>query len=208
MPVALSAALALCLAGAAAGAADVDGVLRESLKQRYPDVVRWNIKPFAASVPAEADVPGIVRLGSRSAVRVGRHVYWYAVEGFQRVLRTARAIAAGESFEAHATLESEMDVLAAACEPITTAALLQGARATRALHANEIVCANAVEARPPVARGDEVTVRYVGTRLQLTTRGIAQSDGAVGDALSVRKPGTKTVFRAVVSGAGEVTIRE
>jgi hypothetical protein len=67
---------------------------------------------------------------------------------------------------------------------------------------------SAIEPRPLVARGEEITVRYVSPNVVLTINGVAQNDGAAGDSLLVLNPRSHNLFRAVVSGAREVTIHE
>jgi len=59
-----------------------------------------------------------------------------------------------------------------------------------------------------VTRGEEIVVRYVGPNVSLTTNGVAQHDAGVGDSLLVLNPHSHDLFRAVVSGAREVTIHE
>src|SRR6185503_21045809 len=96
------AALAILTATLAAPA-DVEAVLLEKLRMRYPDVTRWEVKPFdrvnTATAPSDGDKLEIVALGSRTAVRVGRRVQWYAVAGFREVVSAARRAAAGESLD-------------------------------------------------------------------------------------------------------------
>jgi flagella basal body P-ring formation protein FlgA len=103
---------------------------------------------------------------------------------------------------------AEGNILAANCDPLVDPAQLSGKRAKKTLRANEIVCAAAVEPRPLVARGEEIVVRYVGSKVSLTTNGVAQNDGMAGQSLLVLNPHSHDLFRAVVSGAREVTIHE
>lgn len=193
-----------------ASSVDVEAVLLDSLRARYPEVARWDVKPFdrANDAMTTSDNVEIVSLGSRSAVRVGRRVRWYAVAGFRDVVSAARRAAAGESLDAAAGQMEERDVLAVRCEPLTRVNALTGMRAKRPLRVDEIICADAVEPRPTVARGEAVVVKYVGPHVTLVTKGIAQADGAIGDTLRVRAARNSEEFAAQVSGAGEVTIHE
>ncbi len=59
-----------------------------------------------------------------------------------------------------------------------------------------------------VARGETVTVRYVGQRIHLVTKGVAQADANLGDELAVRSLASSDSFHALVSGVGEVTLHE
>ncbi|HEY4211198.1 MAG TPA: flagellar basal body P-ring formation chaperone FlgA [Steroidobacteraceae bacterium] len=189
-------------------------ILLANLRRHYPDVARWDIEPLTSSVQEPAGVhteagPGrVVHLGPRSAVRVGRHVLWFAVAGFQNVVIATRWLRAGAAVDASSGITSERDVIAAGCDPVTELASLRGARATRALSVNSVICRNSIEPRPTVARGDEVTVLYIGHFVSLSTRGVAQQDGSLGDVLNVRTTRHDGVFPAVVSGEGEVTVHE
>jgi len=193
---------------APSSAADIEAVLLAGLRERYPSVERWEIRAFNADGPIASGSASVAHLGARSAVRVGGHVYWYAVSGFQIAINAARPIQAGESLDARAGRPSEVDVMAAACEPLTDVSHLEGARARRAIRPDQVICDESVEPRPPVARGDSVTVHYVGARISLTTRGVAETDGALGEPVKVKKIDTSDVYRAVVSGVQEVTIHE
>jgi len=201
---------ALCVASAAAFAqeAAVDQLLLTALRERYPLVARWDIKPFASPMTEEGTDASVLRLGPRSAVRVGTRTKWYAVAGFQSVVVVVRTVAAGQALEDRDGELEEKNVLAVACEPLISADALRNARAKRNKRAGEIICVSDIEALPFVARGDEVTVRYVGERVVLVTKGVAQADGALGDALLVRNPHSNDSFRAIVSGNKEVTLHE
>jgi flagella basal body P-ring formation protein FlgA len=190
-------------------AASVDALVMETLRAAYPAVTRWEIRPFGEP-PADgvASAAKVVRLGSRTAVRVNHKTYWYAVAGFRTVVSATAWTSAGEALDAQSGALQERDVVAPACDPLTDVSTLRGMRAKRALHPNDVICAQHVEPRPAVARGEVVTVRYVGTRVSLTTKAIAQSDGAVGDRLLLRVARGADSFPALVSGAGEVTIHE
>jgi flagella basal body P-ring formation protein FlgA len=182
--------------------------LRRSLEQRYPQVVRWSIQPFADKSPAGEGPATVAQIGPRSAVRVRGRLYWYRVEGYQAVVTATHRILPREALDARAGRLSEADVLSAGCDPLTDPLRLNGARAVKLLQVDEVVCRQSIEPRPPVASGDEVTVRYVSAHVMLTTHGVAQRDGALGDELPVRGVPHGQVFAAVVSGPKEVTIHD
>ena len=186
-----------------------EATLQAQLSAGYPNVIRWEIKPFGHQTPA-ADVtePQVLLLGSRSAVRVGSHVYWYAVVGLQRVATAAAPISAGEILDSRLVLVTEADVIAAGCAGATSLEDVDGMRAKRPMHQHQVICQSALEPKPLVARGENVTIHYIGAGLSLTARGIAQGDGRMGETLLVRNPSSQGVFRAVVSAAHEVTIHE
>jgi flagella basal body P-ring formation protein FlgA len=208
--------LFLVIAGCAAaysipGTQAVEALLRGALQTRYPDVVRWQIKPLSGTSDSPADVsmpPRIVQLGARSAVRVGSQSHWYSVAGFQPVLVATRRISAKEALALHDGKILEKNVLAAGCVPLADTASLEGARAKRSFVADQIICQEFIELRPAVSRGEQVTVHYVGERVALIAKGVAQADGAVGDSILVRNAGSPNPFRVRVSGPHEVTIHE
>ena len=139
---------------------------------------------------------------------MGNRVLWFAVAGYQKVVSARHWLPAGAPVDERAGRMEEMNVLAASCDPLTDISGLKGSRTTRVLQANAIVCRDAIEPKPPVARGEEVTVRYIGRFVSLTTRGVAQQDGSLGDVLEVRNSRDEREFSAVVSGADEVTVHE
>jgi flagella basal body P-ring formation protein FlgA len=228
--------VATALAAVAAAAAPGEAVLREQLAQRYPKVTRWEVRPLAnahsivahgaaaahgttssdgATVAHGAtasdgatDPAAVVLLGSRSAVRVRNRVFWYDVAGFEDAVSVIHGVSRGDPLEPTDATLSERDVVAAHCDAVRAVDALHGMRASRTLGTNQIVCADSIEKRPPVTRGEEVTVRYLGPKVTLTTKGIAENDAALGAALLVRNPETHDSFRAVASGVGEVTINE
>jgi flagella basal body P-ring formation protein FlgA len=206
------AVLGIALAGtaAAASAAGAEELLLARLHERYPLITRWEIKPFTVRV-AEAPSDGeasIVTLGPRSAVRIGTRLRWFAIAGFRSVATTKHAIAAGEKLGVEAAALEERNVLGARCEPIVDTGVLEGQRTIKPLRAGELICANMIEPQPSVVRGEMVSVRYLGDRVVLVTKAIAQVDGWPGEEVLVRNPQSRGAFRALVSGVGEVTIHE
>jgi len=189
-------------------ATECETALRARLAERYPQVSRWEIKAFTAAMPADSSEVKVVLIGPRSAVQIGRRVYWFSVAGFGQVVSATRGAAPGQALAPRDGQLSESNILAANCDPVLDPADLSGKRAKKTLRANEIVCAASLEPRPLVARGDEIIVRYVGANVSLTIDGVAQNDGRAGDSLLVLNPHSHDLFRAVVSGAREVTIHE
>jgi flagella basal body P-ring formation protein FlgA len=170
--------------------AAAEAALRARLTERYPTVTRWDIKAFTKQMPQTTDEVKVVQLGSRSAVQIGRRVYWYSVAGFGPAVSATHTVAPGQAINAGDVQLAEANILAANCDPVSDPAQLGAKRAKKTLRADEIVCAKSVEPLPLVARGD------------------AQHDAGVGDTLLVLNPHSHDLFRAVVSGAREVTIHE
>jgi flagella basal body P-ring formation protein FlgA len=199
-------AAAAVAAGTAAGP-EIESLLLAKLRERYPAVARWEVHPFGRMEAAGAQPVSVTRLGARSAVRVGARVYWYAVAGYQIGLSATRTIRAGESLDPSAVQSKELNAMAAACTPLTDAARLAGVRAKHTMRADQVICEESIEPRPPVARGDDVTVRYIGASISLVTKGVAETDGALGESVHVKKADSTDRYLAVVSGIREVTIK-
>jgi flagella basal body P-ring formation protein FlgA len=200
-----------------------ESVLRDELRVHYPGVQEWDThlliqdRELQKFSQAQFLAAKISRIGARSSVRVqllqpsGYRTevsLWYAVSGSARVLVMARVIAPAEPLiAADARIASE-DELKLGCVPVRSTAQLAGMRSKVRLHEGQAVCVNEIEPRPAVARGDRVRVSYVGSRIQLTTTGIAQRDGAIGTRMSIRSSQSTETFIATVSGNAEVAIRE
>ncbi len=225
-----TAALCLCATTLLAAPTDIHelatAALLKALQAKYANVVRWDVQPlgrfererFATHAQTQRETQvSVVHVGPRSAVRLrsrnargalDQTTLWYAVQGVRPVLLAERSLAAGVALDPADVSATEHDVLAANCEPVDQAAALATLRTKVAVRAGGVLCERAVEPRPPVAKGETVTVRYLGRTVALTTSGVAQADGALGRAVTIRNPSSREAFRAVVSGAGEVTVHE
>jgi flagella basal body P-ring formation protein FlgA len=213
--------------------APAEQALRVKLEQAYPTVTRWEIGLLPASQEPAADAgtlnargqnaagdhPSIVvtRVGERSAVWVGSpmtaerrrgSLLWFNVAGYGPALVAAHAIAAADSLDPHDATAAERDVVAADCPLIADRGALAGMRAKRLLRAGDIICSTLLEPVPPVSRGKEVTLLYVGRSFTLTARGIAQGDGLLGKPVTVRNSSSGDVLTATVSGQAEVSVHE
>jgi flagella basal body P-ring formation protein FlgA len=221
--------LGACLGAAECRADDrglvvpAEQVLRQKLEHAYPTVTRWDIEPLPASTApqsaATVNHPSITvtRLGERSAVWVGSEtlgdhrqgtLLWFSVAGYAPAVTAARPLSAGTSVDSRDGELLERNVVTGDCQPIEDAGALAGMRVRRSVHAGEIICTNLLEAVPPVARGEEVTLRYTGRSFTLTARAVAQADGLLGKRVTVRNVGSGDVLIATVTGKGEVSVNE
>jgi flagella basal body P-ring formation protein FlgA len=226
----LTAAL-VCLAAPALRAA-TDGVaptaaalaeqaLRTKLHESYPDVTQWDIDalPLTSAVtlasPQDELAATVIRLGVRSAVWVAPRVesgrkhgvmLWYSVAGYGPAIVASHRLAQGSALDARDGTHASSDLLAAGCAAVASPAGLDGMRARVTIGEGEVICSRAIEERPPVARGDEVTVRYLAGPVTLTARAVAQADGLLGRPVLVRSTGSGDFFKATVSGKAEVRV--
>lgn len=221
----------ILLAACAAGSTRADGlqervllpVLMNALTARYPAVTSWQVQPLERRAEARArEETGaaqvdVVRIGPRSAVRVRtpagdgtlvQRTMWYSVAGMQSVLTANRSLSAGSALDSGRVAYAERDVVSADCAPLTDATGIENLRTRVAVRTGEVLCAGAVEPRPPVSRGEKITVIYRGPVVALTASGVAQSDGELGHLIFVRNPASRESFQAVVSGPQEVTIHD
>jgi flagella basal body P-ring formation protein FlgA len=191
-------------------------VLRIQLAAKFPQVTRWQIAKLQTSASLaqsersrEGSTPvQIGALGPRVVVTAAGARQWFSVAGFARALAARQSVARGAELSPALGVLEERDIVGAGCAVLTDAQVLRGMRARRGISAGQLLCADVLEARPAVCRGDRVLVRYAGTHVSITTTAIAQSDGAAGAAVLVRNPATSINYRAEVTGLREVTIHE
>ena len=196
--------------------------LRQALASTYPQVEEWTIEPLVgkrhrAGMQETDDArASVVHVGKRSAVRlmwdaerrVESTTVWFAVNGVQSLPTALQDIRTGAALSPEMVGHSSHDVFAAACTALSSPAVLTGMRAKRRLHAGDAVCAEAIEPRPPVARGESVVVRSTAGAVTITAKAVAQQDGALGQVLRVKNPASGEVYLAAVSGAGEVVVHD
>jgi flagella basal body P-ring formation protein FlgA len=198
-------------------------VLLTELQSKYPETKHWSVTPLVRQAHEEsifgkaAWETKVVRIGARSAVQVSwaaentaRQVrtVWFDVVGPQSVVVATHAIAPNASLSVADAMIEERDVMGLSCSPLRDVTDLVQMRSRRALRTGAAICLEAIEPRPAVARGEDVTVRYSSGRVSITTKGVAQNDGQVGQKLRVVNPMTKDSFVAVVSAAREVLVHE
>ncbi len=200
-----------------------EAALRARLGTAYPGVTRWDIVPLrpgtsVASAPMTGDLSVFVtRVGVRGAVwvtprssmdRSRGELLWYRVAGYGPAAVATRHLARGAVLDPKDGTMASSDLVAAGCSVLDSPAELDGMRTKITFGEGEVICTSAIEARPPVARGDEVTVRYLAGPVVLTARAVAQADGLVGKTVLVRSTGSGDFFRATVSGKAEVRVDE
>jgi flagella basal body P-ring formation protein FlgA len=228
---ALSLAAATCLTGtecpAQNGAADsapaAEQALRQKLVSAYPTVSRWEITLLPSATEVTNDVAAthpsvtVTRLGGRSAVWVGskdlgehRHgtLLWFTVAGFAPAVAAAHPLTAGAPLDTQDVALVERDIVGSDCKPLDNPTELTGMRVKRLVRTGELLCETLLEPVPPVARGQEVTLRYTARSFTLTARGVAQADGLIGKRVTVRNSSSGEIFAATVTGNGEVSVDE
>jgi flagella basal body P-ring formation protein FlgA len=194
--------------------------LMAALTDAYPRVTQWSMEPLlgkrqetrlADLDPLRVDV---VRVGKRSAVRLVRDgartstVVWFAVRGMQALPSARTDIRARTALVPDLCEEVVHDALALTCSPIESPAAIAGMRAARTIRAGEAICAQALEPRPAVGRGENVNVISTAGAVQIVGRAVAQEDGIVGQVLRVKNPSSGEIYSAAVSGEREVVVHD
>ena len=71
-----------------------------------------------------------------------------------------------------------------------------------------MICAEDIEPKPPVSRGERVIVHSSAGLVTVVVSGIAEQDGNIGDRLQVRNPENGELYLASVAAEGEVVVRQ
>jgi flagella basal body P-ring formation protein FlgA len=197
--------------------------LRARLTATHPEVTRWDIAPLRPTADSPLpDMPQaaewstqVTRLGVRSAVWIAAAsagsrgaLVWYSVAGYGQTVVATRRIAPAAVLDPRDGEWASADLMAAACKALESPQALDGMRARITIQPGEVICTGAIEERPPVARGEEVTVRYASGPVVLTARAVAQGDGRLGKPVMVRSTTSGDVFSAKVSGKAEVSVND
>ena len=195
--------------------------LQARLMATYPGITQWDIVPLrptaGSRLPASLSTgewsAHVTRLGVRSAVWIAPgsassrgELLWYSVAGLGQAVIATRRILPAAALDSQDGALASADLIAAACTPLDSPGALEGMRARITIREGEVICPGSIEQRPPVARGDEVTVRYASGPVVLTARAVAQGDGQMGKLVMVRSTASGDVFRAKVSGKAEVSV--
>lgn len=197
--------------------------LHTALQGHYSHVTDFGLTPIARAahgkLPPEDSTPrvDVLSVGARSAVRVSwresdqserSRTIWFDVTGKAPVFVAARDFSIRQGIDKADVQSSELDPFRLRCAPIRSMDEVAGMRTTHAVRQGAPICKDGIEIEPPVARGDNVTVRYESERVSLTSKAVAQQDGRLGETLRVVNPATKDSFVAIVSGSHEVMVHE
>lgn len=195
--------------------------LQQRLRSAYPNVTSWSLVPMLSerqmSAAAEADVSiDAIKLGRRSALQVSwregernkRQAVWFDVSGEQPALRLDGDVKRNESLRSESMHADEHAPWEPACSIVAPSTTLQGMRARKALRLGDVLCAEDIEPKPPVSRGERVIVHSSAGLVTVVVSGIAEQDGNIGDRLQVRNPENGELYVASVAAEGEVVVRQ
>lgn len=215
----------ICIAAVtlAAGWQDAaEQALTAELRRAHPDVGEWTIEPLVGRRQesrldaADSFDATVIRIGKRSAVRLlsranARPVstlIWFAVSGLQSLPTAKSEIRAFAPLGPEATQYEQRDAMSLSCEPIRAPEALAGMRARSRIPAGAVICTEAIESRPAVGRGEQVTVVSTAGAITITGLAVAQEDGSIGQVLRVKSPSSGETYAAAVTGEREVRVHE
>lgn len=130
----------------------------------------------------------------------------FHVRRFARVLVASRAIRRGEPLGEHNLELRRIEAPHGVELFLTSFDQVRGRVAARDTRAGQRLTLGSATAPAVVRRGDPVTLVSRQGRVQVTTRAIARSDGAVGDRVAVASLASGRVVQAIVLGPGVVTV--
>ena len=100
-----------------------------------------------------------------------------------------------------------VDVTRLTGEPITPGAALVTMRSRKTLHAGDALVREALEARPAVTRGENVTLQIHAASMQLEATAVALADARVGDLVWIKRDMAGESLRARVVAPGIVEVQ-
>jgi len=196
--------------------------LEQQLRAVYPEVTAWALTPmlndrqmtsFASAAAVHIDS---VQLGRRSALQVSwrdgeerrRQAVWFEVSGQRSAWTVMTDVKRNEPIATDILRAEEYAAWDPGCSAVSSSMSVQNMRARRALRAGAVLCAEDMEPKPPVSRGERVLVHSSAGLVTVRVAGIAEQDGKLGDRLQVRDPHSGELYLASVSAEGEVVVRQ
>lgn len=137
-----------------------------------------------------------------------RQAVWFDVSGEQAAWRVDADVKRNAPISAELVRADEHALWDPACNVVSPALPVQGMRARKALRAGDVLCAEDIEPKPPVSRGERVIVHSSAGLVTVRVSGIAEQDGNIGDRLQVRNPENGELYVASVAAEGEVVVRQ
>jgi flagella basal body P-ring formation protein FlgA len=128
------------------------------------------------------------------------------VTGVLAQVRTARPVDAGTVLQEDDLRAMTADATGELIERLPDLSMAIGARAIRALTANEIVTTRTARVPPPVRSGDRVAVTAVLGGVVVTGVATAQQSGQVGDVIRLVNADSRRVLRARITGKGSAEV--
>jgi flagella basal body P-ring formation protein FlgA len=137
-----------------------------------------------------------------------RRVVWFDVSGQRPAWIVTTNVKRNEPIATDALRADAYAAWEPGCSAVSPSMPVQNMRARKALRAGAVLCAEDMEAKPPVSRGERVLVHSRAGLVTVQVAGIAEQDGQLGDRLQVRNPDSGESYLASVSAEGEVVVHQ
>lgn len=128
------------------------------------------------------------------------------IEIYKKTPVLTRSLSIGQRLK-ESDLSLELKNITYNYNPIADIRSLVGSKTRRYLSENQIVWLTDVDIVKSVKRGDVITIRKQGVAWELTTSGVAEQDGVIGDIIKVRGQTNRKLFSAKVTGDREVKLQ-
>lgn len=163
----------------------------------------------ACATPLTVELPGSAQLSRNTTLKMTCPAAWSIYVPTQihdryPVVVAASPISPGTIIDASMIRIDLMDPLVTPGSVFSETDLLLGSRAKRYVQAGRPIRANNVCA---VCKGDQVTVIAESDGLAVKTLGVAEEDGALGEAVTIRNNRSGNRFQARVEKVGHVVVR-
>jgi len=199
-------------AGTRAVTAADEASLRNVLRERYPEVERWEITPthrvrfkrlstYFARLESGRNV---YRDGNLFAIQSGNHLGRYIVTAERQVMVAQSFAAKGNNLKVANAALMLHDAFALNCEPISSSAESTAMRLRRNVRSGDVICRVDVEGIPLVSKHDQVLLQCKWGEVQVSVMAEALGEGGLGNVIKVRRDNPNTVVVATVTGRGEV----
>jgi flagella basal body P-ring formation protein FlgA len=131
---------------------------------------------------------------------------WFAVHASRPALLARSSLRTGDALRGEDFQVEMVDVAATGAPALAADAAIAQMRLRRGIEPGTVLRAAHVEARPSVARDQEVVVQVVNGTVTIETRGRALSDARIGDLVKVRSTSTSEAYSARVISDGVVLV--
>lgn len=151
----------------------------------------------------EVDIPVDVRVNGALYRSVN---VWFSVHAYRKVLVYARDMS-----RHHVVTKSDLALQLKDVADLDKPLSERTFPATKlwlrhAVSAGEVVRRADLEAQPLVVRGENIEIRVDAGAIHISTTGVAEQSGAVGDVIRVKVPSAHSICRARVTARGEVDV--
>lgn len=165
--------------------------------------VTWNVLPSKSNIVNSSRFSIIFKVDNKVSKNLSVKG---EIEALVPVAITSKNIKFDEPFSS-SNVKMETRNIAHLKNPIFDLQQLQDKQATRSLKAGSVIKKSNLESIPLVYRGQPVKVLLRSGGLQLTTKGIARSDGGLNDMIRVQNANSNKILYCKVAAPGLVEVK-